>query len=82
MVSVLNLHSPNDWKLAKKKKRDERDFRVINSSTGSGHILGDVEGGEWDDEYEEKKKWWNISIDVYSMDLFTIKDKESREKIM
>lgn len=55
MVSVLNLHSPNDWKLAKKKKRDERDFRVINSSTGSGHILGDVEGGEWDDEYEEKK---------------------------
>lgn len=82
MVSVLNLHSPNDWKLTKKNQRDERDFRVINSSTGSGHILGDVEGGEWDDEYEEKKKWWNISIDVYSMDLFTIKDKESREQIM
>lgn len=81
MVSVLNLHSPNDWKLAKKKKRDERDFRVINSSTGSGHILEGVKGGEWDDEYGEKK-WWNISIDVYSMDLFTIKDKESREKIM
>lgn len=38
-----------------KKKRDERDFRVINSSTGSGHILGDVESGERDDEYEEKK---------------------------
>lgn len=55
MVSVLNLHSPNDWKLTKKNQRDERDFRVINSSTGSGHILGDVEGGEWDDEYEEKK---------------------------